>query len=96
MGLNCLGPTAAPSGPGRLSNRQIAQELEMNKDDVQAMTQQLRQGIADQSPALTLEGTVGIDEVYVVAGHKGQPGEVQKKGEWDDETVSREPGDAGL
>jgi len=93
MGLNCLGPTTAPPGPGRLSNRQIAHELELNKDDclgpttappgpgrVQAMTQQLRQGIVDTSPALSLEGTVEIDEVYGVAGHKGQPGEVQKRG----------------
>ena len=29
-----------------LSNRQIAAELELNKDDVQEMTRQLRQGIA--------------------------------------------------
>ena len=77
-----------------LSNRQIAHELELNKDDVQAMTQQLRQGVVDKSPVLTLEGAVEIDEVYVVAGHKGQPGEVQKKGARGDETVSKGLGDA--
>ena len=29
---------------------------------------------------MTLAGEVEIDEVYVVAGHKGQPAEVAKKG----------------
>jgi len=28
-----------------LSNQQIAQELDLNKDDVQAMTEQLRSGV---------------------------------------------------
>jgi len=28
-----------------LSNQQIAQELELNKDDVQGMTEQLRAGV---------------------------------------------------
>ena len=30
-------------------------------------------------PEATLEGTVEADEVYVVAGHKGNPAAVQKK-----------------
>jgi transposase-like protein len=62
-----------------LSNRQIAQELELNEDDVQAMTEHLRSGLVATTPAVMLEGTVEIDEVYVVAGHKGNPAAVAKK-----------------
>src|SRR5215203_312655 len=63
-----------------LSNQQIAQELGLCGSDVQAMTEQLRHGLAAKTPEVTLEGEVEIDEVYVVAGHKGQPGEVAKRG----------------
>ncbi len=63
-----------------LSNRQIAQELGLNGSDVQAMTEQLRGGLAAKAPPVRLEGEVEIDEVYVVAGHKGQPGAVAKRG----------------
>jgi transposase-like protein len=34
-----------------LSNRQIAQELDLNKDDVQAMTRQLREGLVKKNAA---------------------------------------------
>jgi hypothetical protein len=30
-------------------------------------------------PAVSLEGTVEADEVYVIAGHKGNPAAVAKK-----------------
>src|SRR3954454_13903855 len=63
-----------------LSNRQIAQELGLDGSDVQVMTEQLRIGLVAKSPAVMLEGEVEIDEVYVVAGHKGQPGAVVKRG----------------
>ena len=63
-----------------LSNRQIAQELGLDGSDVQAMTEQLRRGLVAKAPAVRLEGEVGIDEVYVVAGHKGQPAAVAKGG----------------
>src|SRR5688572_8757242 len=63
-----------------LSNAQLAQELDLNKDDVHQMTTQLRQGIVTQKPASTLSGEVECDEVYIVAGHKGQPDKVSKKG----------------
>ena len=33
---------------------QIAKELDINKDDAQAMIQQLRQGIVDRRPAVAL------------------------------------------
>jgi transposase-like protein len=63
-----------------LSNRQIAEELGLNSTDVQAMTEHLRNGLVARTPAANLEGEVEIDEVYVVAGHKGQPAEVAKRG----------------
>lgn len=64
-----------------LSSLQIAKELEMNKGDVRTMVQQLRQGIVDKRPPVALSGEVECDEVYVVAGHKGHPEAVKKKGE---------------
>src|SRR4051812_34319236 len=63
-----------------LSNRQIALELGLNASDVQAMTEHLRRGLVAKAPAARLEGEVEIDEVYVVAGHKGQPAAVAKRG----------------
>jgi transposase-like protein len=63
-----------------LSNRQIARELDLATSDVQAMTEALRQGLTARTPAVVLEGEVEIDEVYVVAGHKGQPAAVAKRG----------------
>src|SRR5215203_3929114 len=62
-----------------LSNRQIARELDLGVSDVQAMTQQLRQGLTAKAPAVVLQGEVEIDEVYVVAGHKGNPAAVAKR-----------------
>ena len=63
-----------------LSNRQIAAELGLNASDVQVMTEQLRHGFVARTPEVTLTGEVEIDEVYVVAGHKGQPAAVAKGG----------------
>ena len=62
-----------------LSTLQIAKELDMDRNDVQAMVQLLRQGIVDRRPAVVLDGEVECDEVYVVAGHKGNPVAVKKK-----------------
>jgi transposase-like protein len=62
-----------------LSNLQIAGELDLNADDVQAMTSCLREGLVANAPTVKLEGVVEIDEVYVVAGHKGNPTATQKK-----------------
>jgi transposase-like protein len=69
-----------------LSNRQIARELDLSVSDVQVMTEQLRAGLTAKIPPVTLEGAVEIDEVYVVAGHKGHPDAVAPKGA---------PGDGG-
>jgi hypothetical protein len=63
-----------------LSNRQIAQELNLGNSDVQAMTEQLRHGLTARIPPGRLRGEVEIDEVYVVAGHKGNPAAVAKRG----------------
>jgi hypothetical protein len=62
-----------------LSNAQIARELDLNEADVQQMTRQLRSGIVSKKPVVVLEGEVECDEVYVVAGHKGQPEAVKKR-----------------
>ena len=51
----------------------------LNKDDVQRMTTQLRQGVVVRKPAPRLDGEVECDEVYVTAGHKGHPEAVKKK-----------------
>ena len=63
-----------------LSNRQIAQELDLAASDAQAMTEALRQGLAAKRRRCGLDGEVEIDEVYVVAGHKGSPAAVAKRG----------------
>ncbi|MES2355924.1 MAG: hypothetical protein V4568_16295 [Pseudomonadota bacterium] len=56
-----------------LSTRQIAQELNLNKDDAQHMAEVLRSGIVEKKPETVLSRAVECDEVYVVAGDKGQP-----------------------
>jgi transposase-like protein len=79
-----------------VSNHQIAQALVLNKDDVQQMTCQLRQGIVIKKPPPPLTGEVECAEVYVVAGHKGQPEAVAKKGGADGTAGSRASGDVEL
>ena len=44
------------------------------------MTCQLRQGIVRKKPLPTLTDEVECDEVYIIAGHKGKPEAVEKKG----------------
>jgi transposase-like protein len=63
-----------------LATRQIAQELGLNGSDARATTEQLRAGLVAKAPAARLAGEVEIDEVYVVAGHEGQPAAVAKRG----------------
>jgi len=72
-----------------LSNQQIAQELDLDKDVVQEMTRQLREGIVKNKPAVSLSGEVECDEVYVTAGHKGNPEAVRKKGARDGAIASK-------
>ena len=52
----------------------------MQHSYVQAMTEHLRRGLVAKVPAARLEGEVEVDEVYVVAGHKGQPAAAAKRG----------------
>ena len=62
-----------------VSNRQIAQELDLNEDDVQRMRGQLRNGVVLTQPIPVLSGEVEADAVYVVAGHKGHPEAVKTR-----------------
>jgi hypothetical protein len=64
-----------------LSNEQIARELDLDPDDDQRMTTLLRDGIVQRKPEVKLEGEVECDEVYVLAGRKGHPEKVRKKGD---------------
>jgi hypothetical protein len=64
-----------------LSTLQIAKKLDLDRDDAWEMAQLLRQGIVDRRPAVELSGEVECDEVYVVAGHKGNPAAARKKGD---------------
>jgi hypothetical protein len=73
-----------------LSNLQIAKELDINEDDIQRMTTQLRDGLVAKAPPVTLSGEVEADEVYVIAGHKGNPAAVEKKAGRDGDAGSRE------
>ena len=63
-----------------LSNEQISGELSLNSSDVQKMTTRLREGIVEKKPVVKISGEVECDEVYIVAGHKGNPDAVRKKG----------------
>jgi hypothetical protein len=63
-----------------LSHHPSAQELDLKKDDVQQLTSPLRQGLVRKKPAPTFTDAVECDEVSRVAGHKGQPAAVGKKG----------------
>lgn len=62
-----------------LSTHQIAKELDLNKDDAQAMADILRSGVVEKKPEEILVGEIECDEVYVVAGHKGRPDSVKKR-----------------
>ena len=62
-----------------LSKEQRAHELDLNPDDALEMTSQLRDGLVERKPEVTLTGEVECDEVYVVAGHQGHPEAVKKR-----------------
>ena len=48
-------------------------ELGLDASDAPAMTERLRDGLVAKAPAVELQGEVEVDEVDVVAGHKGHP-----------------------
>ena len=62
-----------------LSNQQISKELDLNASDIHQMATQLREGVEEKKPEVKLTGKVECDEVYVIAGHKGNPDAVKKK-----------------
>lgn len=64
-----------------LSNAQIAPGPGIDPDDAQVMTSQLREGIVRRKPAVAPSGEVECDAVDVVAGPKGHPAAVAKKGD---------------
>jgi transposase-like protein len=72
-----------------LSNTQIAHELDLSQNDVYQMTCELRQAVVEKKPEVELSGEVEFDEVYVTAGHKGQPETVKKKGVKDGDVNSK-------
>ncbi|WP_407543022.1 hypothetical protein Q0M94_25480 (plasmid) [Deinococcus radiomollis] len=63
-----------------LINSQIAHELDINEDDAQGLTRQLRQGVMAVAATPELSGAVEIGEVYLIAGHKDQHAYVRKRG----------------
>jgi hypothetical protein len=63
-----------------LSDEQTAKELGPDPDDAQRTTTALPEGVVLREPEVTPSGEVECDEVYVVAGHKGHPEAVRKKG----------------
>src|SRR4051794_6610834 len=66
---------------------QAPKELDLDPDDARRMATSLREGIVQRKPEVTLSGEVECDEAYVVAGHKGHPEAVRKKGEKADADV---------
>lgn len=56
-----------------LSNQQMAQELALNKDAVQKIMLQLREGVVEKKTVVMLQDKVECAEVHIVAGHKGNP-----------------------
>ena len=61
-----------------LSKRQIGQELNVNEEDIQRMTTILHNGIIKAKTKVTFSGEIECDEVYVVAGHKGNAEAIKK------------------
>ncbi|WP_299948021.1 transposase [uncultured Microbulbifer sp.] len=46
----------------KLPNSQISRELDLNKDDIQQMTQQLREAVHSKTPDISLDGEMECDE----------------------------------
>jgi len=76
-----------------LSNHHRAQALDLTSSDVPQMTCQWRQGMVAQQSTATLSGEVAGDEVSSVAGPKGTPEDVAKKGGADGADGSRASAD---
>ena len=62
-----------------ISNAQIAEELDISERTVNDMCDKLRRKVYEERPEVQLSGEVELDEVYIVAGHKGRPDAVKKR-----------------
>ena len=62
-----------------LSNRQIAQELDISETAAQKRCTPLRETILAKQLPVKLSGEVECDELYNVAGHKGHPKVVEQE-----------------
>lgn len=62
-----------------LSNNQIAQELGLSQSESQHIAEQIRTGVIMRKQPVQLSGDVEIDEVYVIAGHKGIPEAIKNR-----------------
>ena len=62
-----------------LSTEQIAKELNVDRDDAHYMASVLRSGVVEKKPDVKLSKEVECDEVYVIAGHKGNTAAVKKR-----------------
>ena len=71
-------PVPAPRGARRMAQARV--ECDFVK---------LREGLVAGAPTVRLEGVMEIDEVYVVAGHKGNPVATPKKAARDGAGASR-------
>jgi transposase-like protein len=60
-----------------LSNRHIAEELNLNESDGPAMAEAWRGGIVKRRSKVRMSGVVEGDAVYVVAGHQGRPDQLR-------------------
>ena len=64
-----------------VSYSQISRELDLSERTVHDMCDKLRRKVFEDRPVVQLSGEVELDEVYVVAGHKGHPEAVKKREE---------------
>lgn len=62
-----------------ISNAQIAKELGVSERTANDMCCKLRSKVYEERPQVVLSDEVELDEVYVVAGHKGNPEAVKKR-----------------
>ena len=54
-------------------------KLNLNKDDAHYMASILRSGVVEKKAKITLSDEVECDEVYIIAGHKGNSAAVKKR-----------------
>ena len=62
-----------------VSNSQIAQELGLCQSDSHAMGDAIRTEVYEKKPIVTLSEIAELDEVYIIAGHKGFPAAIKDR-----------------